>query len=62
MIFIFTKGWRAKFKASAGHIWPAGRMLCMPVLDYACQPYICVATCNDLSKSYVNTKNLIKET
>ena len=33
MIFIFTKGWRAKFKASAGHIWPAGRMLCMPVFE-----------------------------
>ena len=23
----------AKWKASSGHIWPAGRMLCMPVLD-----------------------------
>ena len=23
---------RAKLKAYAGHIWPAGRMLCMPAL------------------------------
>ncbi len=23
---------RARYKASAGHIWPAGRMLCMPAL------------------------------
>ena len=30
-----TKFWalRAKLKAPAGHIWPAGRMLCMPVLN-----------------------------
>ena len=29
-----TKLWayRAKLNASAGHIWPAGRMLCMPAL------------------------------
>ena len=29
-----TASWtkQAKLKASAGHIWPAGRMLCMPVL------------------------------
>jgi len=25
---------RAILKAFAGHIWPAGRMLCMPGLDY----------------------------
>ena len=32
-----TKFWpyRDKSKASAGHIWPAGHMLCMPALDYA---------------------------
>ena len=24
---------RAKLKASTGHIWPAGRMLCMPAID-----------------------------
>ena len=33
-----TKFWakRAKLKAFAGHIWPAGRMLCMPVLYVLC--------------------------
>jgi len=25
---------RARLKASEGHIWPAGRMLCMPALDH----------------------------
>jgi hypothetical protein len=24
---------RARLKAFAGHIWPAGRMLCMPALN-----------------------------
>ena len=33
MIFILIKGWRAKFKASAGHICPTGRKLCMPDLN-----------------------------
>ena len=33
ILFNLNKGWRAKFKASAGHIWPAGRMLCMPGVD-----------------------------
>jgi len=33
IIFNITKGWRAKFKASAGHIFPAGRMLCMPGME-----------------------------
>jgi len=34
MILNLIKGWRAKCKALAGHIWPVGRMLCMPVLDH----------------------------
>ena len=32
MIYFLNQGWRAKFLASAGHIWPAGLMLCMPDL------------------------------
>ena len=31
-----TKNWdlRAELKASVGHIWPAGRLFCMPGLQY----------------------------
>ena len=29
---------RAKLNASAGHIWPAGRMLCMPDLKACSRP------------------------
>ncbi len=38
-----TKFWatRARFKASAGHIWPTGRMLRMPVLDRYKAEYTC---------------------
>ena len=43
------KNWasRARLKASAGHIWPAGRMLCMPALEdenfsFACLSWFCL--------------------
>jgi len=35
---------RAKLKAFTGHIWPAGRMLCMPALEHRFSTY---ATCCD---------------
>jgi hypothetical protein len=32
---------RARLKAFAGHIWPAGRMLCMPAQVDQKRPTIC---------------------
>ena len=37
-----TRFWalRAKLKASEGHIWPAGRMLCLPALQQPQLPFV----------------------
>ncbi len=43
--------WGARLKVSAGHIWPAGRMLCMPDLNRGKE------SSHDSKKSFVFLKD-----
>jgi hypothetical protein len=52
-------GLQAKLKGSKGHIWLAGRMLCIPALDQGVYYYVYVVTVSDLP--YVHSKFVRQE-